>query len=60
MQNKGEQASRAGEGTAEENSVLVKEQTDGVSTLVGYSFQVKFIQHAQADHPLSLAQFLLG
>lgn len=30
------------------------------STLVGYSLQVKVIQHAQADHPLSLAQLLLG
>lgn len=30
------------------------------STLVGYPLQVKVIQHAQADHPLSLAHLLLG
>lgn len=59
-----EKASRAGIGKkAVGNSFLVKEQywkRCFFSTLVGYPLQVKVIQHAQADHPLSLAQLLLG
>ncbi len=66
MQNReevfGEEASRAGIGKAVGNSVLVKEQywKRCFSALVGCPLQVKIIQHAQADHPLSLAQLLLG